>query len=100
MVVRFTWQPGEWREAYLLSTTEQDRTAGPVPMGYVILGLTAMGGAGDLARALGQHREALLHDSLLPVLLLVCLLCVSAVTALAVFQRRDRLRGLPALPQG
>ena len=100
MVVRFTWKPGEWREAYLLAKTEQDRMAGPVPMGYLILGLMAAGGAGDLLHALGSHRDAMLHDRLLPALLLVCALSLSVAAALAVLRRRERFRGLPAVPQG
>ncbi|WP_419804993.1 hypothetical protein [Terriglobus sp.] len=100
MVVRFTWQRKEWREAYLLSTTMLDRTAGPVPMGYLILGLMAMGGVGELARSLRPSREAVLEDSFLPVLLLVGALCACVAMALAVTRRHDRFRGLPAVPEG
>ena len=100
MVLRFTWKRSEWREAYLLSTTEQDRTAGPLPMGYLILGLTAAGGAGDLAHALRHAREAVLHDSFMPVLLLLGALCVLVAGMLIWASHRERFRGLPALPEG
>ena len=99
--IRFTWQPGEWREAYLLSSgTEQDRVSAPIPMGYLILGLMALGGIGDLLRALCHEREQIMQDSLWPVLLLVCVLFAVVAIGLAMVRRRERFREMPALPRG
>ncbi|GAA3751688.1 hypothetical protein [Terriglobus aquaticus] len=99
MVVRFTWRPAEWREAYLLSRMEEDRSEG-VPMAYLIAGLMGLGGVGDLFRALSGKHDEMLHDRLWPALLLVSALALAVMAALALFRRRERLRQLPAVPRG
>lgn len=99
MVVRFTWRPGEWREACLLARMQQNAERS-VPMAYLVAGMMLLGGAGEALRAMNGSRDALLQDSLLPALLLVGALALSVGLAMPYFRRRGVLRELPAVPRG
>ncbi len=100
MVVRFTWQPREWREAYLLCNTDQARAAGRASMGGLVAGIMLTGGAVDSICSLRHSRGLALHDRLLPVLLLVCAFAILASAARLFTRRRDRYRKMPAIPAG
>ena len=100
MVVRFTWQDREWREAYLLCTSNAKKASDPVPMGFLVAGVMLVGGLGDLYHSLQHSRGIILHDRLMPVLLLV--LAAAPLSGIAIFflRRRKQLLGLPSLPVG
>ena len=78
---------------------EDETPMSGVPMGYLVLGLMGLGGVGEVLCAL-QGSEALLTDSMTPMLLLLLSLSFLATAALAVLRRRDRVCGMPALPPG
>ena len=69
-------------------------------MCYVVVGIMMLGGFGELANALGNHRDAMVHDSLVPALLLVSALVLSVGVTLSVVRRRERFRGQPNVPAG
>lgn len=100
MVVRFHWQTDEWREAYRLCTTRDEKFNGPVPAGYCIFAVMLAGGVGDLFCSLHLSRSLVLHDRLLPALGLVCVFAFVACIAMVLIRHRKRYQGLPATPQG
>lgn len=99
MIVRFTWQPEEWREAYLLATTRPSR-AGAISMGYLIVGVMALGGIGDAVHAARSGGRGTLHGSLLPVLLGGFALCALIALGIWMRGRKRRYRNLPCIPPG
>lgn len=100
MVVRFSWESREWREAYLLCSRKAKQASDPVPMGFLVVGVMLAGGMGDLYQSLKHSRGAILHDRLLPVLVLVCAVAPVAAAVLALLRHRRRFHELPAMPEG
>lgn len=101
MRIVFTWQPNEWRELYLLTTTEPERRSASAPsMSYLVVGVMALGGLADVVHTLRRSRDTGLHGTLLPVLLGIALLLGAVLLGLHLLRNRQRLRSLPALPTG
>ena len=101
MRIVFTWQPKEWRELYLLTTTEPRRRGASAPsMSYFVVALMALGGVGDVVHTLRTSRGAGFHGTLLPALLGVALLLGAVLLIVHLRRGRKRLRNLPPLPPG